>query len=246
MKTPVKKALTRVRLHRVAGRIRRHLQQASRNMRRTDRRMAKHYLAEARCPKLHLGCGDHLLNGWLNSDLHPRSANVLRLDAAHPFPFRANTFAYVYSEHMIGALSLQSASVMLSECFRVLAPGGKVRITTPDLAFLIDLYGSQRSALQERYVEWVSAELTGKGSGFVINHFMRAWGHQFVYDKPTLCQALGSAGISNVMVCGLNESEDAALRNLANTGRLPDGFLQLESLTMEGSKLPGVQRKAIP
>lgn len=51
-----------------------------------------------------------------------------------------------------------------------------------------------------------------------------------------LRRALESAGFVGVTECGLNESEEAALRGLANEKRLPDGFLRLETLTLEGTK----------
>lgn len=209
-----------------------------RRPRRRDRRLARRYLAETGAPKLHLGCGYHPLAGWLNTDLIPRSDGVMRLDAAGAFPFPSGTFAYIYSEHMIGSLSLPAAEAMLRECFRVLVPGGKARISTPDLAFLIGLYGAERSPLQERYIAWAGAGLPRGEIGFIINHFMRAWGHQYVYDEPALRADLVAAGFTGVVQCGLQQSDDPTLRNLENAGRLPEGFLQLESLILEGVKPP--------
>ena len=240
MKALVKKALTRVHLHEQAGRMYRYLQLASRIARRTDSRIAMRYLAEANEPKLHLGCGLNPLDGWLNSDvtLPPPFKNVMYLDATRPFPFSANTFAYVYSEHMIEHLPFSEGRAMLCECFRVLAPGGKVRITTPDLAFAIDLYRQDLSALQERYIEWVSAtqQLPGREIGFSINQLIHGWGHQFIYDEHTLRRVLEIAGFSNVVMTGLNQSRATAFRNLANERRLPDGLLDLESMTLEATK----------
>lgn len=220
--------------NRAAGRLRR----AARIARRVDRRIVERYLAGTPRPRLHVGCGSHVLKGWLNSDLLPGSASVLGLDAANPFPFSADTFAYVYSEHVIGSLSFEGAAVMLGECFRVLAPGGTLRIVTPDLAFLTDLYGRNLSETQKRYVEWFGAE-TGSPRGeigFVVNRYMRAWGLQVVYDARLLCGALAAAGFSDVTRRGLNESDHRALRDLAHERRLPEDLLRLESLTFEGSK----------
>ncbi len=240
------------------------LRRASRIVRRTDSRISKRYLAAAEQPRLHLGCGGNRLDGWLNSDLAPSSAHVMRLDAGRRFPFAADTFAYVYSEHMIGSLPFHRVPVMLGECLRVLAPGGKVRITTLDLAFVIDLYGQERSALQDRYIEWrvpfyfdyfkealvtprdrhlEYAEWAGVhvppagAAGFVINNLMRAGEIAFVYDEPLLRRLLENAGFSSIVRCDRYESGEAALRGLAhNRPRLPEGFLQQESFTLEGRK----------
>ena len=104
-----------------------------------------------------------------------------------------------------------------------------------------------RSALQERYIEWASAtaDLPGTGSGFVINHFMRGWGHRFIHDEPCLRGLLEKSGFTGVVRVGLNESDDAAFRNLANEGRMPDGFLRLESLTLEAGKPLDDRRRSV-
>ncbi len=279
MKTPVKRLLARLRLHRPASRAYRHLQTGSRIVcriaRRTDSRIAKRYLAEAEQPKLHLGCGGNLLDGWLNSDLAPRSAHIMRLDAGRRFPFADGTFAYVYGEHMIGSLPFHRVPAMLGECLRVLAPGGKVRITTLDLAFVTGLHGRERSATQDRYAawrapfyfdylirkdlasprerrmgyaEWAAAHVPPAGTaGFVINNLMRAGDIAFAYDEPLLRGLLENAGFSGIVKRDRHRSDDAALRDLAhNRPRMPEGFLQLESLTLEGSKPRGAAARSVP
>ena len=236
-----KKVLVTLGLRRPAGRLARRLRSASRAVRRADRRIAGRYLAGTREPRLHLGCGRRVLDGWLNSDLVPCSAGVLRLDVTRPFPFPADTFAHVYCEHVIGELSCEGAAAMLDECFRVLVPGGKVRIATPDLAFLVGLHGGELSETQARYVEWFGAATGSPGgeAGFVVNRYLSAWGIQVVYDAPMLGRALEAAGFSGVTRRGLNDSGDEALRNLAHEERLPEGLLRLESLTLEAGKPKG-------
>ena len=284
MKTPIKKALMQVGLEQPARSLYWFLRRASRTARCLDRRIAQRYLAQAQEPKLHIGCGSWLLDGWLNSDLYPGSAGILLLDARRRFPFPDDTFAYIYSEHMIEHLTFREGMAMLGECHRVLAPGGKVRVTAPDLAFLVDLYrgegasgssagecenGSDEengpvregcSALQERFlkryrrVRWREqvpgengppAWLAGE-RGYVINLFMRAYGHQFIHDWGVLRGMLEQSGFSNVVRCGLNDSDDAAFRNLANDGRMQAGFLALQSLTLEASKLRGDMQPSLP
>ena len=237
MKALARRVLARVRLQRPACRMYRWMRRAARRARGIDRRMAKRYLAEASEPKLHLGCGGHLLDGWLNSDLRLWAPNVLRMDAARRFPFADDTFSYVYCEHVIGSLDVEDAAAMLRECFRTLAPGGRARISTPDLAFLSGLCEPrERSERERRYVDWFSARTGAPGRDFDLDLYKSVWELRFVYDEPTLREAMEAAGFANVARRGLNQSDAPALRGLANEGRIPDGLLQLESFTLEGVK----------
>lgn len=206
-----------------------------------NRRVVNRHFSEAGGePKLQIGCGSNPIDGWLNSDKYPVSSNVMYLDAARRFPFPDATFAYVYSEHMIGSLSVQQASTMLSECFRTLAPGGKIRIATLDIEFLIDLYENpNKSELIQQYMEWfrIQTGMQCNGGIFILNNFAKLYGIEFIYNEPTLRDAMEIAGFSHIIKRDLNESGDEALRNLENEMRMPDGFLRMESFILEGTKI---------
>ena len=55
------------------------------------------------------------------------------LDVCRRFPFAAETFHYIFSEHLIEHLTLEEGEAFLRECFRCLKVGGRIRIATPDL-----------------------------------------------------------------------------------------------------------------
>lgn len=215
---------------------------ASRRLRGVDRTIARTYLDSHAVRKLHIGSGSNLLDGWLNSDYFPKSPGVLHLDARGRFPFADGQFDYVFSEHMIEHIGYRDGAAMLKECFRVLRPGGRLRISTPDLAFLMNLRRDDRSELQNDYIRWsINKFLKGVPSAdetFVINNFVRRWGHLFIYDEKALRAAFIEAGFDEVMRCNLNESQDPALRGLEHEARLPKGFLRLETMTLEGIKPP--------
>jgi len=194
--------------------------------------------------KMHLGCGSNILPGWINTDFPPKSDSVIELDATKIFPFKDNEFDYIFSEHMIEHISFEDGFHMLKECFRVLKPGGKIRCSTPDLRFLIDLHLHPEKDLNNRYISWAVDKFWGNGiylPGMVFNNFVRNWGHLFIYDKETLTKALTLSGFTNITQWLISESDDDDLKNLENETRrvkkgMPAGFLQLESMTFEGSK----------
>jgi predicted SAM-dependent methyltransferase len=137
---------------------------------------------------------------------------------------------------MIEHIPYRAGCSMLRECFRVLKSNGTIRISTPDLRFLIDLYNHPHNDYigwaTGRFIPWAPiADRT-----FVINNFVRDWGHQFIYDEPTLSAALGGTGFVNIVSQKLQESDIEALRGLENENRMPPGFLSLENLTLEANK----------
>ena len=116
------------------------LQRNIRFFTRRDRKVIKFYLNSINVKKIHIGCGTNILKGWLNTDYMPVSNEVILMDATQKLPFENNTFDYVFSEHMIEHITYTQGGLMLSECFRVLKSGGKLRVSTPDLRFLFSLY----------------------------------------------------------------------------------------------------------
>jgi predicted SAM-dependent methyltransferase len=71
---------------------------------------------------------------WLKKGL---PVLIVVLPLSSPTPFASDTFDFIFSEHMIEHVSHDDGAKMLAECHRVLKPGGHIRITTPDLAFLV-------------------------------------------------------------------------------------------------------------
>ena len=141
-------------------RIEPRLIRATRAITGKNERLVAAYLKSEREPKLHIGAGDNDLSGWLNTELCPRGSEVF-LDATKPFPFAANTFAFIYSEHMIEHIPYAGAVSMMRECHRVLRPGGVIRIVTPNMAFLKSLLASPPTPEQHAYIRYSLRSATG-------------------------------------------------------------------------------------
>lgn len=202
-------------------------------------RLSAAYLRGHVEPKLHIGAGDNHLPGWLNTELCPRGDEVF-LDATRPFPFASSTFGFIYTEHMIEHIPYEGAVSMMQECHRVLRPGGAIRVVTPNMAFLKSLLNVPLTPAQAAYVRYSYEAYRIKGPAgsavHVVNHFVRSWGHQFIYDHDTLAALVADAGFSPVISSPLLDSAHPALAGLAKTDRMPDGFLEMESIVVEGHK----------
>jgi predicted SAM-dependent methyltransferase len=212
---------------------------ATRWMSRTDNALIRSYFEHEVRWKLHVGAGKNPVPGWLNTDYDP-CPGVAFIDATKPFPFDNNIFEFVYSEHMIEHIPFEAGTGMLGECFRVLKPGGIVRISTPDLAFLVNLYLNPNQQRNVEYIRHSTETYVPRAPrllpGFVINNFVRDWGHKFIYDRMTLTVALEYAGFCNIQQCLLRQSAYPELCDLENEDRMPPEMLALESLILEAKR----------
>ncbi len=199
------------------------------------------YIKSHKVKKLNLGCWPYLMEGWLNTDLYGNK-DLTPLDMTQRFPINDSTFDYVFSEHTIEHFTLKEGLNILKECYRILKPGGKIRLATPDLKFLIDLYGSKKSELQKEYVNWATDEFLRssnfKGDVYVINNFVRSWGHQFIYDYKSLKNSLLTSGFIKIKKYKPGISKDKELKDLEmhwkSIGR--KDFNDLETFAIEGTK----------
>jgi glycosyltransferase involved in cell wall biosynthesis len=210
-----------------------------------DPREAARYLEHHAVRKLQIGSGPNPMPGWLNTDLHPdiypeRRDQILFLDAARPFPFADATFDYVFSEHQIEHVAEAEARHMLGECFRVLRPGGRIRVATPDLAAIVGLYRERLDAAQRHYLEWVSARmdvtaLPETERAVAINRMFNGHGHQFIYDAPALAALLRGVGFIEVSRHRPGESGDDVLRGIESHGRAigDEAVNRLETMALE-------------
>lgn len=209
-----------------------------RRLRKVDDRLCRDYLANARVRKLHIGGGPRRLDGWLNTDI-ALLPGIFQMDATLPFPFADATFDYIFTEHMIEHLPFASGLNMLRECNRVLRRGGVIRVTTPDLAKTLGLYGSESSQAQQDYLTWFCGTFVPErpiSPVHAINAMFRLWGHQFLYDESTLASALHQTVFCDIRKMALMQSDHSELRNLENIDRYPAGLLDFESISLEARK----------
>ena len=203
------------------------------------------YLAQPGPHCLEIGAGWTPRPGWLVTDLDPSPDRVcIKLDATKSFEIPSASFDFVYSEHMIEHVSFEDGRNMLEECNRILKPCGVIRIVTPSLGFFFRVMSSDRGILEDRYRNWSVTtwvpEAPQVTNAFFLNNFVRAWGHTFIYDRETLELALRLSGFEPVISCELNKSEHPLLCGLANEEKIPPGFLDLESMVLEGTKARSV------
>lgn len=160
-------------------------------------------------PLVNIGCGRRRHPDWTNCDLIPDASDVLAVDVRQKLPFDGETCDAVYASHVLEHLAARDARRLVAEIFRVLRPGGVVRIVVPDLEGIARAYlasldraatsGSQQSRDEHR---WMTIELLDQlvrdSSGGLMRRF---WSCDPVPCREFVVDRLGeeaSAGMAAV------------------------------------------------
>lgn len=202
----------------------------------------ENYIKTHKIRKLSLGCWPYLMEGWLNTDLYGNEEGAVPLNLLKDFPLKSGTFNYVFSEHVLEHFSLEEGRHILKESFRVLKKGGKIRIATPDLKFLIDMYKQDKTPTQKKYLKWSESFLNQSfhNDTLLINTIVRAWGHQFIYDFKTLKIILNQLGFVDVKQYKNGISDDENLKGLEShwksIGKNGKELNDLETVVVEAVK----------
>lgn len=207
---------------------------------RASKPAMEQYLRDHREPKLHVGCGRYRIDGWLNADIDLRQDVDIFLDAREPLPFEADQFRFVFAEHLIEHLTFAEGSRFCSEVFRILRPGGVVRLSTPDMQFLLRYYEDESSEAQS-YTEYHTKEflrLDVRSRALVVSNFFYDFGHRLIYDWELMEELLREAGFERIERCRVGESSHTELRGIEQHGR-DYPFNEQESMVAEAVKPHG-------
>lgn len=89
---------------------------------------------------VNIGCGSVFHPAWVNLDLSPPDPAVRRWEARRGLPFTDSMVDVCYASHVLEHLEPERGAQLLGDCYRVLKPGGIVRIVVPDLEVIAQLY----------------------------------------------------------------------------------------------------------
>jgi predicted SAM-dependent methyltransferase len=172
--------------------------------------------------KLLLGSAAAVRPGWINTDIGWRT--TLYLDATRPWPMPPGSVSHVYGDNVIEHFTLDAARVALRHARTALAPGGVVRLTTPDVEGTARLY-LERSDLGRRHLD------RHREHGYAVAYpvdllrvTFATGGHHLgqMWDEESLSAELLAAGFDDVRRCEMNESDDPELRDLEHREDTPN------------------------
>ena len=89
---------------------------------------------------LNIGCGTKFHQAWTNVDMVSTDSAVQAHNVLKGLPFQDTQFDAVYHSQVLEHIPQEHAADFLSECLRVLKPGGILRVVVPDLENIASEY----------------------------------------------------------------------------------------------------------
>jgi predicted SAM-dependent methyltransferase len=146
-----------------------------------------------------------------------------QLDICEPLPFDDGCVDWVYAEHLIEHVPLPAAVGWLREVRRILAAGGLLRLSTPDLALYMHGYetGGFFAKHRGRLARLRVGPPMPERRAFMVNQIFYHFGHRWIYDADELRHVLGEAGfaLERVTVCEFRQGLRADVADLDTSMR---------------------------
>src|SRR5688500_867712 len=156
--------------------------------------------AEGGPMRLHVGSGPARLDGWLNVDRQDLPEVDLVADVTAGLPVGDGEAEAVFAEHFLEHLALDDAVASLRETHRGRAPGGWLRLTPPNLDWVVATH----------YVHL--EDPLGKALG--LNLGFHGWSHRFLWNQALLGEAIAACGFEAIAWRRPGESGVPFLREL--------------------------------
>lgn len=158
--------------------------------------------------RVQVGCGPHnQFEDWWNVDIEAFQGIDETLDATKPWPY--TDLEYVFGEHFLEHLPLDGSVRFLTYSGNSLRTGGKLRLSTPNLEWVLRTHFPYEDSDPEKRV---AATLN-------TNRAFHGWGHQFLYTQEMLGYLLSELGFEEVSFHAYGESDDPELSNLERHGK---------------------------
>ena len=159
---------------------------------------------------------------------------VAYTDVRKPLPFKDSSIEAIYSSHMLEHLDRPAAEFFVEEAFRILEPGGVIRLAVPDLATLAANYTKSGNADDFVFSLRMSQSFP-KGWRESIRLKLTSFrDHRWMYDGKSLIRLLSTKGFFGPHSVAAGET------NIVEPGELNLHERVSESVYVEAWK-PGLQ-----
>jgi len=175
---------------------------------------------------INIGCGPNVLSGWINVDIARSQGVDIVWDLRQGLPFASESCMAIFGEHVIEHMTKTDAEPLLRECYRVLQPGGILRLSTPDAGRFLRSYAGDGEFLRDTRFPERADTLMDRANMMMREHGQHLW----AYDADSLLQLLRTAGFSSALEQQFGVSVHARMRGIDSEERA------FESLYVEAIK----------
>ena len=154
--------------------------------------------------------------GWITEDAlvhvvdYTSDLDIRRCNVTKGIPFDDAKVDYIYTSHMLEHLRKEDVMFVMRECYRVLKPGGILRVVVPDLGIYVKKYldGKEFSdddglPAADKFMD--SIMLQGIGEVRPLFYKLMCKRHQWMYDFESLAKRLYDCKFSEVKECKLGK-----------------------------------------
>jgi len=149
--------------------------------------------------KLHVGCGRVYIPGFQHIDIQPAPHIDLVTEADRLTGIDDNSVELVYACHILEHFDRWHYKKALAEWYRVLKPGGVLRLSVPDLQACVEVYS--KVGLVSGPFSIVGLLCGGQRGPFDF--------HRMVFDRKSLSQALTETGFTTIRDWDWRKTEHA-------------------------------------
>lgn len=169
--------------------------------------------------RLNWGCGEHIAEGWINSDIKEAPGVDLTGDIRRGLPLASESVDYAVSVHALPELAYRDLVPALEELLRVLKPEGTLRLVLPDLD------KAARAYLEgdDRYFHHVRDDAASPGGRFVTQILWYGYSRS-LFTADFAVELLEKAGFVDVEVCGPHETKSRFAEIVALDNREEESF----------------------
>ena len=148
--------------------------------------------------RLNVGCSVHPLLYFVNLDEDPNAIADL-YQHVPPIPFEDGSLDEIYAGHFLEHLSRPNAALFLAECFRCLAPGGKLGVVVPDTREILTRWlAGSLDCVEYPVNTWHAVADLDAVCGLFLYSTVQESPHLWSYDQGTLARAMTRAGFVNL------------------------------------------------
>jgi predicted SAM-dependent methyltransferase len=199
--------------------------------------------------EVNLGCGNRWKAGWQNLEsnpkarllwcrklrildrLLPRTTRQYPLDLiCHdlrriPLPFPSESASVIFSRYVLEYLTLEQSQSLLRDCWRILMPGGLIRLSQANIRAVVDAYHRETTAEPSEAAVRAAQKFFER---IISPEYLRFWARLFrrgcklqLFDAPKSEWMLRSAGFFQIKFYGREQEGECPDLDAIDLGENP-------------------------